>query len=135
MNAPREFLGPGGDRCLVVDCQADSRSRVVRALESGAFGRVATARDAYEAFRLTQARPDWALVVINLDAGGLNGFEIYSWLREATGRDLPVIFLTEHPAGRIVHVASGRPAVRLSRWPGERGFADEVRKAFAWAAA
>lgn len=135
MMTPWQGDRPTERRCLVIDCHADSRTRVARALERYAFGRVATAADAYRAFRLTQARADWELVVINLDAPALNGFELYSRLREATGRELAVVFLTAHPAGRAVRVVDGRPAVRLCRWSGEREFAEEVREAVAWAAA
>jgi CheY-like chemotaxis protein len=103
-------------RCLVVDPDPASRDKIMHALGRGGAGPVIGAADAYAAFRLTQVRAAWDLVVINLDAPGLNGFELYSRLRAAAGRDIAVIFLTAEPNGRAVDVAAGRPPVPLVRW-------------------
>lgn len=78
---------------------------------------VRVAADAYAAVRLTQARPAWDLVAIQLDAPGMNGFEFYSRLRDAVGGRLPVVFLTTRPEGRSVQVAAGDPPVELTAWP------------------
>jgi CheY-like chemotaxis protein len=122
-------------RCLVVVHDPVSRAQVTTALTRSGAEAVIGAADAYAAFRLTQARAAWDLVVINLDAPGVNGFELYSRLRAAAGRDLAVIFLTAQPNRRSVDVAEGRPAVPLVRWPGTPGeIAAAIHDGLAWAA-
>lgn len=134
MTALPELAAVRSLRCLVVDADPGSRARVTAALGRDPGTRVAGAADAYAALRLTQARADWDLVVINLDAPGLNGFELYSRLREASGRDLAVVFLTQRPAGRAISVTVERPAVPLRRWEGEAELGAAIRDALRWAA-
>lgn len=106
-----------GGRGLVVDRDPASRRELALALYALGVGAIVSAADAYTALRLTQARAAWTFVVINLDAPGLNGFELYDRLRDAVGEPLPVIFLTAHPGGRSVEVAEGLPPARLWRRP------------------
>lgn len=104
-------------RGLVIDPDPASRRELALALSALGVGTIVTAADAYTALRLTQARAEWSCVVINLDAPGLNGFELYDRLRDAVGEPLPVIFLTAHPGGRSVEVAASLPPARLWRRP------------------
>ncbi|HYC71578.1 MAG TPA: response regulator [Opitutaceae bacterium] len=114
-------IGVRRHRVLVVDGREDWRREAATRLEDGLRCEVRTAGDAYAAIRLTRARPDWQLLILNLDAAGMNGFEIYSRLRDAIGGSLRVMFLTGAPDHRRVQVEADFPPVALRAlsmpWP------------------
>lgn len=96
-------------KVCVVDDDVSLR-RALRRLITGAGFSVDTFESA-EAFLSAQRDVDTACLVLDVNLGGLSGFELYERLA-ASGRSIPVIFITayDNPSYRERALAAGAVA-------------------------
>jgi DNA-binding NarL/FixJ family response regulator len=83
---------PPGGLVLVVDTDAEFRSRAVAVLRSAGYT-TAEAGSREEALTAARAlRP--LLVLLEMDVGGVSGHQLFGELREACGDELPIVFIS-----------------------------------------
>lgn len=103
-----------GRKVCVVDDDVSLR-RALRRLIMGAGFSVETFESA-EAFLSAQRDGDTACLVLDVNLGGLNGFELYERLA-ASGRSIPVIFITAYDNPSYQERALAAGAVAYFRKP------------------
>lgn len=115
MNPGRPFWPGRPSRLLVIEQATALRQEMAGRLRAAYRCEVEEVADALAAMRLTQCRPAWDLVLIDLDQPGMNGFEVYFNLAAAVRAPLGVVFTTLMPAPATVRLDQGRVAPILTK--------------------
>jgi CheY-like chemotaxis protein len=98
-------------RCVIVDDSADFINAARRLLEHGGIMVVGAASNSAEALRCVQdLRPD--VILVDIDLGGENGFELAEQLQQAgLPATPPVILVSTHSEQDLADLIETSPAV------------------------